>query len=258
MECIGTVSYQILLNGEPSKPIKPSNGLRQGDPLSPYIFIPCQNILSAMLMKAEADGVIKGIKLGRRSVAINHLLFADNSLIFYKLNRDACYGLKTLIVPKPGRYLRFGLGNIHDKSKFFQSVVDKRQNKLAYWVAKVLSSAGRCTSALNSTFPASKHPKEFAIKWITFNKPIKVVIINTKYVETDVRSFKSIVQELTGKESLTIDNSSKPTTRFYDKRMNKKPRMSSAELNGVVLIKNLSFKELEKLFKEIPSVDDLL
>lgn len=72
MECIGTVNYQILLNGEPSKPIKSSNGLRQGDPLSPYIFIPCQNILSAMLMKAEADGVIKGIKLGRRSVAINH------------------------------------------------------------------------------------------------------------------------------------------------------------------------------------------
>ncbi|MBA0575983.1 hypothetical protein Golob_024683 [Gossypium lobatum] len=93
---------------------------------------------------------------------------------------------------------------------------------------------------------------------ISGGQPMKVVIINTKYVETDVRSFKSIVQELTGKGSLTIDNSSKPTTRFYDKRMNKKPRMSSAEVNDLVLMKNLSFKELEKLFKEIPSVDNLL
>lgn len=67
--------YQILINGEPYKPIKPSNGLSQGDPLSPYVFILSQNIFSATLVKAEADGVIKGIKLGRRSVAINHLLF---------------------------------------------------------------------------------------------------------------------------------------------------------------------------------------
>ncbi|KAB2032297.1 hypothetical protein ES319_D05G363700v1 [Gossypium barbadense] len=93
---------------------------------------------------------------------------------------------------------------------------------------------------------------------INGGQPMKVVIINTKYVETDVRSFKSIVQELTGKEPLTVDNSSKPTTRFYDKRMNKKPMMSSAEVNDLVLMKYLSFKELEKLFEEIPSVDNLL
>ena len=53
IECIGTVSYPILINGSPSGIIKPSRGLRQGDPFSPYIFILCQNILSQLLFKAE-------------------------------------------------------------------------------------------------------------------------------------------------------------------------------------------------------------
>ena len=52
MECICTVSYQFLVNGSPSKTIKPSRGLRQGDPLSLYIFILYQNVLSQLVIES--------------------------------------------------------------------------------------------------------------------------------------------------------------------------------------------------------------
>lgn len=49
MECISTVSYSILVNGEPKGDIKPSRGIRQGDPLSPYMFLLCSEGSNRML-----------------------------------------------------------------------------------------------------------------------------------------------------------------------------------------------------------------
>ena len=51
MECISSVSYSLLINNEPSGFIKPSRGIRQGDPLSPYIFIICKELLANNLIK---------------------------------------------------------------------------------------------------------------------------------------------------------------------------------------------------------------
>ncbi|XVF18330.1 hypothetical protein REPUB_Repub11eG0012400 [Reevesia pubescens] len=94
-------------------------------------------------------------------------------------------------------------------------------------------------------------------------QPMKIVIINTKYVETDATSFKSVVQELTGKDSRVIrSNSSKPMrSRFYQEQINKKeegfpPGVTSR--GDSILMKNLSFKEFERLLKEMPPVDDSL
>ncbi|XVF79289.1 hypothetical protein PTKIN_Ptkin14bG0209500 [Pterospermum kingtungense] len=90
-------------------------------------------------------------------------------------------------------------------------------------------------------------------------EPMKVVIINTKYVETDVTSFKSVVQELTGKDSRAT------RSRFYQEHINKKEEGinpsgigSSSRSGDSVLMKNLSFKEFERLLKEMPPVDDSL
>ena len=58
MECITTVSYSILVNGEPKGLIKPSRGLRQGDPLSPYLFLFYVEGLNAIIRGAALKGEI--------------------------------------------------------------------------------------------------------------------------------------------------------------------------------------------------------
>jgi hypothetical protein len=88
MNCISTVSYQILLNGQPSKSFTPEIGLRQGDPLSPYLFILCADVLSGLLKKAVGENKIHGIKIARSAPQISHLLFADDSLLFARANLE--------------------------------------------------------------------------------------------------------------------------------------------------------------------------
>lgn len=87
MGCISSVSYSILLNGQPSGFIRPSRGLRQGDPLSPYLFLLCAEGFSEMLRKAELRKAIHGVRICRGSPPISHLLFADDTIVFCKANR---------------------------------------------------------------------------------------------------------------------------------------------------------------------------
>ncbi|GLT77195.1 hypothetical protein SLA2020_488040 [Shorea laevis] len=61
MQCVRTVSYSVLVNGSPQGCITPTRGLRQGDPLSPYLFLLCAEGLSSLIRKAEVDGKITGL-----------------------------------------------------------------------------------------------------------------------------------------------------------------------------------------------------
>ena len=63
MECLTTASYSILINGEPHGNIKASRGLRQGDPLSPYLFLMCTEGLHGLIEKAASNGDIKGVSI---------------------------------------------------------------------------------------------------------------------------------------------------------------------------------------------------
>lgn len=65
MKCVSSVTYRIKVNGEYTDTVTPQRGLRQGDPLSPYLFLLCAEGLSAMLRKAEWDGEIVGIQVSR-------------------------------------------------------------------------------------------------------------------------------------------------------------------------------------------------
>ena len=58
MECITSVTYFLLINGEPFGEIKPSCAIRQGDPLSPYLFLLCSEGLHRMIQKAAERGDI--------------------------------------------------------------------------------------------------------------------------------------------------------------------------------------------------------
>ncbi|XP_074305857.1 uncharacterized protein LOC141641079 [Silene latifolia] len=83
-ECISTVTYSIMINGEPSVSFHPSCGLRQGDPLSPYLFIMCMEILSRQLQAAESRHQIVGLKISRYAPPLSHLFYADDAFICCK------------------------------------------------------------------------------------------------------------------------------------------------------------------------------
>lgn len=65
MECITTVSYFLLINGEPTGIIHPSRGIRQGDPLSPYLFLLCIEGLHGLINQPIYSGNIGGISICR-------------------------------------------------------------------------------------------------------------------------------------------------------------------------------------------------
>lgn len=88
MKCVVSPSYAIVVNGQPSRRFTPSRGLRQGGPLSPFLFLLCAEGLSALLMDAEQKKLVHGIKIGRKVNPISHLLFADDSLLFARATED--------------------------------------------------------------------------------------------------------------------------------------------------------------------------
>lgn len=72
-------------------------GIRQGNPLSPFLFVIYAKGLSTLLDARETHGRIKGIKVCNDAPSINHLLFADDSFIFARSTLQECYELKNLL-----------------------------------------------------------------------------------------------------------------------------------------------------------------
>jgi hypothetical protein len=71
-----------LINGSPHGCISPTQGLRQGDPLFPYLFLLCAKGLSALLLSAEQNRQISGLPIVRGGFKLSHLFFYDDSLLF--------------------------------------------------------------------------------------------------------------------------------------------------------------------------------
>ncbi|XP_042983256.1 uncharacterized protein LOC122312660 [Carya illinoinensis] len=82
MRCVKSISYSVLINGDPNGPIMPSRGLIQGDLLSPYLFLLYTEGLVAMLAQAEENKLVEGLKIYKSSPWINNLLFAYYNLFF--------------------------------------------------------------------------------------------------------------------------------------------------------------------------------
>jgi hypothetical protein len=181
--CISSSSFSILLNGSPYGLFSPERGLRQGDPLSPFLFILGSEVLSRLLLKEERIGNLKGMKIARNSPAINHLLFADDLLIFGKASLLEASSIKTCLdkycswsgqsVNADKSSIRFSKNTNHttssnilhilpfnpnstssiylglpiliagSKGVAFQSIIDSIQLKMEGWRAKTLSQAGR-------------------------------------------------------------------------------------------------------------------
>ena len=97
MQCVSTVTYSILLNEEPKGFIRPSRGLRQGDPLSPFLFLFCAEGLNALLSRAADNREIRGLYLCRNGPKITHLFFVDDCLLFCRSNKEECQKIQQIL-----------------------------------------------------------------------------------------------------------------------------------------------------------------
>jgi hypothetical protein len=104
MKCVKTVNFSILINGRPSKNFYPKRGLRQGDPLSPYLFIICANVFSGLITQAQQGKQIHGVKIAHGAPEVSHLLFADDSLLFCRANNQEATKIKKHHYKLPGGF----------------------------------------------------------------------------------------------------------------------------------------------------------
>ena len=180
--CITTPRVSILFNGNPCKPFKMGRGVRQGDPLSPFLFVLVAEVLNKLLMKAESIGLFRGLKVGRRGEIVTHLQFADDTLLFCEANEEYLRNIKNILlcfqefsglavnysksgllvlgkdetwanqvadqlgcqlIKLPFTYLGVPLGANMRKISSWQTVVDKIQDRLNCWKGTCISRAGR-------------------------------------------------------------------------------------------------------------------
>jgi len=142
MHCVTSSTFSILWNGNKSPPFKPTHGLRQGDPLSPYLFILCMEKLSIAIHNLVLQGNWDPIRMSATSPHLSHLLFADDVLLFTKAKKSQIRFIKDL-------FDRFsnasGLKTNLSKSRAFYSSGIPQQK-----ISNLTSISGiRCTTSLD-------------------------------------------------------------------------------------------------------------
>ncbi|XP_015971011.1 uncharacterized protein LOC107494490 [Arachis duranensis] len=158
MECVATVSMLVLINGSPSKPFKMERGLRQGDLVSPFLFVLVVDMLHRMIGEAVRNGCISPLLVGRDNVALSHLQFADDTILFCPPEEETIKNYKRLLqcfelMSGLIKYLGISLGANPRLVKTWKLIIDKVEEKLSLRKAKVLNKAGKLVliiSVLNS------------------------------------------------------------------------------------------------------------
>ncbi|GMJ08752.1 hypothetical protein HRI_004544400 [Hibiscus trionum] len=187
MSCVSSVSTQIFWNGSPTTSFRPSRGIRQGDPLSPYLFILCMERLTQSIQREVDQGSWKAFRFKRKGSLISHLFFADDLILFAEASfhqfdvvsrvlREFCecsghkVGIsKTNIffshnihaslredisgafgfqcVDDLGRYLGVPLLHGRITKNTYRYLIQRVADKLTGWKARMLSFAGRIVLA---------------------------------------------------------------------------------------------------------------
>ena len=114
MSCITSVNTSILVNGGALERFEPSRGIRQGDPLSPYIFILCMEYLGHLIEQKCVNGDWVPLKASKDNLGFSHLLFADDIILFSKADERGCEAILDVL----GKFCReFGQKISLDKSR---------------------------------------------------------------------------------------------------------------------------------------------
>ena len=183
MSCVSSVSSSLLFNGGRLEPFTPSRGIRQGDPLSLYLFILCMEYLCHLIEEKCTTKAWKPVKASRSGPTFSHLFFADDLVLFATANVDNCSTINSVLqefcfkfrmkvsvnksrvffspnvepdlkdclasllgfslTSNLGKYLGFPLLHLGTRRHDFDFVLDRVKKKLAGWKANLLSMAGR-------------------------------------------------------------------------------------------------------------------
>lgn len=204
----------VLVNGSPTFEFQCEKGLRQGDPLSPFLFLIVMEALSWILDKARDVGVFKGIRLANNEMDMSHLLYADDALIMGEWSYDnikniarilrifyLCSGLRINLHKSniygvcttdgeldnmleylgckrgsfPFTYLGIQVGAKMTRVKSWDPVVDTIRNRLASWKVRHLSIGGRVT-LLKSVL------ESLPVYYLSLYKAPKAVVVNIEQI----------------------------------------------------------------------------
>ena len=114
MSCVTSVSTSILFYRGVLDSFHPSRGIRQGDPLSPYLFIMCMDFLG-QLIEEKCWNSVKASKSGS---AFSHLMFTDDVVLFAKANLKNCHAIREVLETF---YRKFGQSVGEAKTRVFFS-----------------------------------------------------------------------------------------------------------------------------------------
>ncbi|GJY46340.1 putative RNA-directed DNA polymerase, eukaryota, reverse transcriptase zinc-binding domain protein [Tanacetum coccineum] len=180
--CLKHSRASILVNGSPTSEFELSKGLRQGDPMSPFLFILAMEGLHAMVSKAVTTGLFKGASIGQGNISISHLLYADDAIFVGEWSHTNAYNLICLlrcfymmsglkinvhksklsginvdnddvhnmahvlgcgVANLPMMYLGVPVGCNMGRCEYWNHIVNKFESKLSQWNANLLSVGGR-------------------------------------------------------------------------------------------------------------------
>ncbi|XP_019163182.1 PREDICTED: uncharacterized protein LOC109159537 [Ipomoea nil] len=110
LETVTSVRYHILHEQRKVGPVIPGRGLRQGDPLSPYLFLFVAEGLSAMIERRMSPGELHGVTVARGAPSISHLLFADDSFLFHRATVEESVQMRYVLdtyAKASGQYINY-------------------------------------------------------------------------------------------------------------------------------------------------------
>ncbi|CAL2262014.1 unnamed protein product [Prunus armeniaca] len=182
--CLHSVNFSVMINGRPRGKFSATRGVRQGDPLSPFVFTLVIDVLSRLMEKAQECNLIHGMFTGRDNVEVSHLQFADDTIFLIgdkeeywfnlldlldffclisgmKINKSKCSlvgfghspsflnrlasGWGCAVGDWPMMYLGLPLGGNPRSIGFWDPVFEKVQRRLQKWKRAFLSRGGRLT-----------------------------------------------------------------------------------------------------------------